>query len=360
VINHRKLIVLIAALSPLASFPRPARAQEAGETVNRLHLIKAANDAHQKGHHDIALDFAKRAAGIATSATLFLFIAQEQEELGQVLDAYASAQECIHAAEFDPKTLLRKQAVEKCAELVGRLAPRIGQIVIDLPMPAPGSTLKVNGKAISLQVAGTPYPVVAGPVTIEAQAPGYQPFKSEISVVGAETRHVPVALAATPCLDGGQRLPDGSCQIPLLLPISPQPHPVSPPGPETLAISSPSKGEPATGRPKLRRWAYVATGTGVALLIGGAIAWEVAGSKFSSTQSACDSGCTVQARASGISSIQSWDTVSNVGFIAGGVLAAGGIVLFLLSPTAESSDTPAHVLLGFDPTHGSLLIGGRF
>jgi hypothetical protein len=182
-------------------------------------------------------------------------------------------------------------------------------------------------------------------------------------MAAAETRHISVTLQVAPCPDGSPRGPDGSCPPAAIATGSTAPAAVLAAAPAPKAEVTAGAVAPlprAAEASRLRPWGYAAIGTGAVLLIGGAIAWEVAGSKFSSTQDACDRGCTAQSRSAGISSIQTWDTLSDVGLIAGGVLVAGGVVLFLLSPSTENG-APPRVSFGVNPAHGgSLLLGGAF
>jgi hypothetical protein len=47
-------------------------------------------------------------------------------------------------------------------------------------------------------------------------------------------------------------------------------------------------------------------------------------------------------------------TISTIGFIAGGVLAAGGLTLFFVAPKGNAPS------VGLQPTPGGLLVSGRF
>jgi hypothetical protein len=113
----------------------------------------------------------------------------------------------------------------------------------------------------------------------------------------------------------------------------------SPSTPPPTSPSSPAPPRDATPPPAqswtARRWAGLAiTSVGAAGLATGAVFGAMASSQWSTAQNECPThaGCSAQAIADRDSSA-SRATVSSVAFIAGGVLAAAGVVLFLTAPT---------------------------
>jgi hypothetical protein len=111
---------------------------------------------------------------------------------------------------------------------------------------------------------------------------------------------------------------------------------------------------------KLRPYAYVAGGVGVAGLATFAIFGLMANSTFSDLQKACppaQGGCPPGANKSGeISSGQTQQTVANIGLVAGLVGAAAGVTLFILSmpPKAPVANAAFVVAPGYFGVKGSL------
>lgn len=107
--------------------------------------------------------------------------------------------------------------------------------------------------------------------------------------------------------------------------------------PSHLAPAPPPALPPAASSPGAQRTlAYVALGTGAAGLVVGGIAGGLALSKKAKLDDdpACaDDRCTYQAE-SDVSSLRTFRTVSTLGFVAGGVLAATGVVLWVTAPSA--------------------------
>jgi hypothetical protein len=106
--------------------------------------------------------------------------------------------------------------------------------------------------------------------------------------------------------------------------------------------------------------AFAIGGVGVAGLVVGSIFGAVASSKWSSAKNDCGAGCGPTAPAQGEKSTASSDaTISTVAFVVGGVLAAGGVVLYLTAPSRTASGTGLRIApaLGSNET-GVVLAGG--
>jgi hypothetical protein len=107
---------------------------------------------------------------------------------------------------------------------------------------------------------------------------------------------------------------------------------------------------------------FVAGGLGIVGLAVGVVEWAIAGSKWSSAKTDCGAGCGPSSPArQEKSDAETAATVSTVAFVAGGVLAAGGLALVLTAPSGPSS-TAGQVTV--QPTAvaggGALLVRGGF
>ena len=95
-----------------------------------------------------------------------------------------------------------------------------------------------------------------------------------------------------------------------------------------------------------RTLGWVTLGVGVAGLAFGGVTGALAAKKHSTLSGECPSGVCPQSASSDLSSYHTLGTLSTVGLIAGGALAAGGLVLVLL-PTHDSPATePASAASG--------------
>jgi len=104
------------------------------------------------------------------------------------------------------------------------------------------------------------------------------------------------------------------------------------------------------------RWAGVGAGAGgVVGIVVGAVFGSLAFSQWSTAQSDAKQPGNLPAGQSAKAAGETDATVSTVAFVAGGALAAGGLVLFLASPS-KSSSTSASIA----PSPGGLAVLGTF
>jgi hypothetical protein len=332
--------VLLACICALAFTARPAQSQtmSAGEEAARGELITRAQDAHKKGDHRGAIELAERAAAIRKSLTLWSFIAEEQEEVGALADAYATAQRCVRESALDREAMLRAEAVERCRGLTERLKARVSYVVVEVPTPPPGLTLSLSGQDLNRAAIGVPYVITPGKVVVEAHAPGRVPFRIEIDVPEGKTINVTVTMP-----------PDG---------VSSAPAPAAPPA----ASPPPASPPPAPSPPPSPRFARTSIALfaagGAALVTAGALRL-VANERFDNLRSTCATSCTVQGRRSGIESIDRLDHWALGLAVSGAVLAGTGAVLRWALPRDEEPQA-LDVHVGVDPIARAVRVGGSF
>jgi hypothetical protein len=147
----------------------------------------------------------------------------------------------------------------------------------------------------------------------------------------------------------GQKLPVDLDAQPAPPPAAPVPHEVAaedkpdngPPPPDT---TSPP---PSSGRAKLRPWAYVAGGVGVAGLATFTIFGLMSNSNYSDLQNACHPVTACPGSKSGeIDNGKTYQLVANIGLGVGIVGVAAGATLFVLSLGGKSSPTATGLVIG--------------
>lgn len=237
---------------------------------------------------------------------------------GQLASAWSSfrdAEEMARSRNDERAALARDQ--------VTQLEPRLNRIAIVAPTPAPlGLEVKVNGSALSPSLWQTGTLVDAGSHRIEASAPGYQSWSSEVSVTG-EAQRLPVS-------------------IPTLVAAGGAP-----------AVSARPANDRSTSQSTLRTLGWLGVGAGVVGL-GVGTAFLI---QKSNTLAARDGVCRGY---KGCSATQAADirshtdkageqlTVATVGFAAGGALAVGGVVALLVS-SSGSHDRVASISPSIGP-----------
>ncbi len=202
--------------------------------------------------------------------------------------------------------------------------------------------VSMDGESIGDHLDGTAIQVDPGQHKFSFEVAGRQPVEWSLVISeGQKDRREPIALGAPA---EGTRA---------------SPAPINAPAPATqpnVATPSPAVNETARSEPVQpagspgagQRVAGIVIGAaGVAGLGLGAVFGGLAASDWSNARAACNgkpASCTTSATSPGRQdevSATNKATVSTVGFIAGGVLAAGGIVVFLTAPRGSSGETPA-------------------
>ncbi len=192
--------------------------------------------------------------------------------------------------------------------------------------------VSVDGQLATEHIDGSAMPIDPGPHEFTFEAPGAPTLTDTVILhEGEKERRETVTLA-----------------------IGPAPEPVP-------SAGAPGTPDGATAKPaasgKTQRVAGIVVGAvGIAGLVGlGGIFGVLASSKWSTAQRECPShsGCSAQAM-SDRSSAVTGATVSTVGFIAGGVLLAGGLTLFF---TAPKGDAPR---VGLEARPDGFAVNGEF
>ncbi len=217
-------------------------------------------------------------------------------------------------------------------ERVKRLEPRLSRMVIKPQEPVDGLAIERDGVAVGRAQWSTAVPVDAGVHRIQATAPGFHPWSSEQRVQG-EGQLVEVVI---PTLTEAPELR--------------QPQPGNGDGASSSSPQAPIG------------WAIGALGVvGIGVGTGFGVA---ALSKKSDFDAECPDpmNCTAAGLALRDEGQQA-GTISTVGFIAGGVLVAAGLVVVLTAPSSDdASSSAATMSLTLKPsTAGAQLsLGGSF
>jgi tetratricopeptide (TPR) repeat protein len=183
-----------------------ARAQEtlaaAAPTLvaTRPQLIEAARAAHKAGDHLRAAALYRHAAEVAMDASLGWALALEQEEAGALADSYLNAQQCAREASADRKLVDRDRILRDCQDLVQRLGPKVGYLVIEMPGRQEGVDVSVVGQTAGKLALGVAYVVTPGSVTVKAKAIGRIVHWENVDVAAGQTKIVRLEL--TPMPDG--------------------------------------------------------------------------------------------------------------------------------------------------------------
>lgn len=219
----------------------------------------------------------------------------------------------------DAKRLAVRLNDRRAAEAEQRekaMEPRLARLTVTAAEKPEGLVVLRDGKPLGAALLGSAIPVDPGKHTIEAKAPGREPWSTEVDVPDK-----PGTVTATiPALPKAAAAPSATASSTASAPVA-----------------------PAGGMGPQRIAGLVVGGVGVAGLVVGGVFGGLAASKTGESSGHCADGEPDRCDPTGLSLRQEANdmaTIANVAIAAGGVLAAGGVVLYLLAPSPSAASTP--------------------
>lgn len=315
----RKVFPLLLTLSvtPQLAFSQTTEEKK----VARSNAISGA-EAFEEGDYAKAIELLNRAESLMHAPTHLLMIAQAYVQLGKLADARETYLLLVNERLAENASDAFVEAQTQAQAELTKLEPSVPRTKISVSgANAAQLTITLDGKPFSHLALDVDTPLNPGSHLLEVSAPGKKTERHEWSVKEAEKATISLELKD-----------------------------------DSSAMSS---GEPdLSSSPSERGWqrpvGWTAIGVGVAGLGLGAVTAGLTASERSRLQ---DSGCNGDTCVPGtdLSKFHTYRTLSTVGFVTGGILAAAGITLVLTAPTAAEnvSLTP---YLGLD----SLGVKGSF
>ncbi len=344
-------LLLSSALTPTVALAQSSDADKATARDLAVEGYKAL----QANDYAAAADRFTHADALYHAPTVTIGLARAHVGLGKLVSAQELYSRIVQETLPPNASTAIRKAVRDAQKELDALARRIPSVVITVKgNDAPRVTL--DGIEVRAAALGLKRPVDPGQHVITASAPGF--VTSEVTMSFAEGKSESVTLELKP----RQAAPRPVVAVaPAAKP--PAATPVPTPAPPTSASTTPapmppSQPEPAPDQIKAngstqKTIGVVALGVGAAgILVGGITGGLAVGKHGDITKSCPDGHCPKGSEATynpEIDSYTTMGTISTIGFLAGGALAATGMVLMLTAPkkrTTQASITPL-VGLGF-------------
>lgn len=270
-------------------------------------------------------------------------LAQCYEGMGRLASAWSQYGQVESLAAKSNQQARRKKAAARAAALKGKLAT----LTIDVPADArvPGLEISRDGEIVGEAQWGVALPVDRGAHAVTARAPGRDAWSGSVDVPA-----------------DGKKV---SITVPMLAPEVK-------PAPTATATAEPARPPPPPPAPpvKTRTWQ---TPLGIATLAVGAAGLAAGGAfgglalvRFDESKAAgCDASnqCPPQAAALR-NEARLFGDVSTAALVAGGALAATGLVLILTAPSGPRKDAPPAGAAGLSveiaPLFGGAQVRGAF
>lgn len=316
--------------------PRPASAAPSESTAAQAQALFNGAIAKMKAH-DYAtacpeLEEVTRLLPDAIGAKVELAVCYEQTK--RLASAWATWSEVQTTAHRAGQTERETKASERIRELTTKLSHLTLDVAPEIA-GVPGLSISRDGVQVGPAQWGKAIPVDGGNHEVRVTAPGYLPFRRSVNIRASNDETLLTIPALQPGTAGGES-------------------------------SGPPADDAAT--PSTRAWqkpvGIGATALGAAGVVVGAILGGLALSKNARSnddENKCISGtsqCGTQAGVALRADAVSLATGSTIAFVAGGVLAAGGVVLWMTAPKKQESNAGASTYVRV--TSQSVTLGGTF
>ena len=308
----------LCALALLLGLSTLSLTASAGDKALAEALFQSARDLMKDGNYAEACPKFEQSHRADPSAGTLLNLAKCYELLGRTASAWAQYKEAAVLARNSGRTAQQAAAEEGAAQL----EPGLSKLTIVGPSPAvPGLVVRRDGTDVGSGL-GIALAVDPGSHTIEASAPGYETWSTEIEV-GAEGDKQSVTIP--PLVEA-----EGSTDTPTATPDT------SEPSSETTRTTPEDTG----GGSNLRTVGFIVGGVGVALagtgLVFGALAQSQASDAENDATLCPNKECTPEGRAE-IDGAKSKALISTIGVGVGAAAIVTGVVLILTSKSGAET-----------------------
>jgi serine/threonine-protein kinase len=277
-----------------------------------------------------------------SSGTL-LNLANCYEKLGRTATAWATYREAASAA----SAAGRADYLGVAQRHADALAPKLAKLTATVTQAVGGMVVRRDGVEMARSEWGVPIPIDSGSHTVEAEAPGYKTWSTDIDVPqdGALVTVTVPALEAAPV----QAAPPAPSPSPAAAPTE-----ATAPGPAAGDVTSGSVG---SGQ---RVAGIVIAAVGLAGLGASGVFAVLAKNTYSDSLGNCQPNNPGLCNSTGVSQRNDARTDGNIASVAFGVGAAalvGGVIVWLTAPRASSASAASLVVA---PTLGGAVVQGAF
>jgi hypothetical protein len=348
-----KQMVFVLALSVAVTFPQAAHAGAKEEA--RKHYDRAIELVDDAQLAEAVVEF-QRSYDLTKHFTVLYNIGQVYVSLAKPVEAIAAYEGYLVGGGKNIPAARRAEVEREVARQKARLATLVFRIIPD------GATVRVDGNEVGKSPLGEMLSVGIGEHVVSATADGHEPAEVKVTVAGEDRRTVELTLVA---------LPEKKAEpepAPVVAPVAPPVLPTTPPPPMVAVAPMPDATVSATSdAPASPRsmtgtqvTGLVAGVAGIAGLVTGTACWFVAQGRHNDAVTTWNQR-TNDAKATSLQGqAQDYATAATVSLIAGGALAALGVVLYFVGAPDATSDTHAHLTAAVGPGFAGLNAGGTW
>ncbi|NRA32199.1 MAG: hypothetical protein HRU17_02560 [Polyangiaceae bacterium] len=315
--HYRNICALVLGLAALC-LSAPVSAQSAANKAaaealfeNGMKLLEAKNYSEACGKFDASQ---KLDPGVGT----LLYLGECYEQDGKLASAWAT----FHEAASIARTRNDDDRADIAKQRADALRPRLVTLTVEVDPANQGLKMKIehNGRVVPDATWGVPIPVDPGEQTLSVTAPSKKPFEMSMH---ADDPKMPVTLKVPPLED-----------VPAVVAGTDATT-------EEPANQTPAD-EPAAETSTVGTIGIVVAVVGAVALSAGLVFGSIAKSKADESLDDCDTVDQNRCNADGVAlRNEALDaaTFSTVAGIAGGVLIATGVTLYITAPSPAGADT---------------------
>ncbi len=313
-----------------------AAAQSADDALRR-DLVEQAERARESGDHARSLDLATRAGQLRMTPSLALMLAQENEQLGHIVDALDRARQCASDALRDPNLHHRDRLARICRDAATALAQRVARVVVHVPAADGTATVLVGGRTIPPAGWDVPIPVDPGDVVVRASTADGRRFERTVPVAAGASADVTVALRVVPT----------ESAVPTVAAVT------------TVATPTPlpAPAEP-TSRRRVGAGPWVVGASGAALLVTAGVLWAVHGSAISARDGECSVAGCHPAALDFDQTARNLTLGTNVTLGLGGAAMTAGVIWYVVARTRRTESIAMRPTAWVVPTLQGVAVGG--
>jgi len=319
--RDRGIVFLLVALAAVTAMPSRAQAQAEDQAGARA-LFTEGKRLMKAGKYADACPKLEAAQKLYSSAGILLNLGDCYEKIGRTASAWARFGEAVSVATRSK----RPEDADEAHRRQEALEPALVRLVIRVPSPVPGLVVTRDGASLDEATWGTTLPVDPGDHLLRAEAPGYEPWSTSISITKrGDTLAVKVPkLSAAATVD----------KIP----------------PEHIQDTPPKPAAHPSG---------AGHGLALGLLLGG-IAVGAGGGALMIVESSRAHTAYQNTDRPAYDATQTPWKLGLVGAIVGGVAGAAGIVLLAVGSGKASDSSGGESTAWIAPGPGGVQIGGTF
>jgi hypothetical protein len=300
------LLLLLSSLPVSTAAAEDSQARAAARELGGQGVAAYKREAYAE-----ALDKLERAYEVVHVPSLGLWSARALLKLGRWVEASERYVEVTRLDTSRGNQAIQEKAKKDAETELAALKPRVPGLELTVAgVPRQDVTIELDGKALPAALLGTRIPIDPGPHRLQVR---YADQQQEKSFTADERQVVPISMQFREVAPAEAK-PLGN------LAASP---------PAALPVDSGGSTQRTIG------WVAVAVGSG-GVVVGGVVG-ALAMNQHSSLESSCQSGSCWPSTASEVNSYNAKRSISAGAFIAGGVIAATGVVLVLSAPREPRS-----------------------